>query len=157
MQGMKGFLGGVAKGVVGVVAKPVSGAIGGSSQLLKGAANTPSFFSDDKLVVKPVRPPRFFPPTKQLIVRRLCCVLPIFVVAHRMCCFRGCTALPTAPERSRIRAAQESGQESGQKPCCQSSSSRRGRSGASPQRLAACPYHASPYPRLPIPACLPAF
>ncbi len=67
--GMKGFLGGVAKGVVGVVAKPASGAIGASSQLLKGAANTPGFFADEKMQVKPVRPPRLFPPNKQLLVR----------------------------------------------------------------------------------------
>jgi len=60
--GAEGFFKGVGKGLLGVVAKPASGAVGFASQTLQGIGNTPEFLSDSKLHPRKVRPQRYISP-----------------------------------------------------------------------------------------------
>lgn len=60
--GAQGFFRGVGKGLLGVVAKPASGAVGFASQTLTGIGNTPEYLSDSKLHPKHVRPQRYISP-----------------------------------------------------------------------------------------------
>ena len=52
----------MGKGLLGVVAKPASGAVGFASQTLTGLGNTPDAIFDSKLHPKHVRPQRFISP-----------------------------------------------------------------------------------------------
>ena len=62
-EGASGFFKGVGKGLLGVVAKPTSGAVAFASQSLTGIGNTVEFFSDNKMHPVRSRPQRFIAPT----------------------------------------------------------------------------------------------
>lgn len=62
-EGASGFFKGVGKGLLGVVAKPTSGAVAFASQSLTGIGNTVDYLADNKLRPVRMRPQRFIAQT----------------------------------------------------------------------------------------------
>ena len=57
--GATGFFKGLGTGLLGVVAKPASGAVGFASHALTGIGNTAEYLTDSKVHAKKMRPQRF--------------------------------------------------------------------------------------------------